>query len=92
MQTGLLIETPEGQFLVVQSSMEDVLFTLPRGLKRSCHSRAPSLKHMLPLQLSWMPSSSEPFFVGYSKYAFSCTCTWIHQLHGEFFHEKGLDV
>ena len=56
MQTGLLIETPEDQSLVVQSSMEDVLFTLPRGLKRSCHSRAPSLKHMLPLQLSWMPS------------------------------------
>ena len=85
MQTGLLIETPEGQFLVVQSSMEDV-FTHPRGLKR------PSLKHMLPLQLSWMPSSSEPFFVGYSKYAFSCICTWTHQLHGEFYHAKGLDV
>ena len=81
MQTGLLIETPEDQSLVVQSSMEDVLFTLPRGLKRSCHSRVPSLKHMLPLQLSWMPSSSEPFFVGYSKYAFSCICTWTHQLH-----------
>ena len=87
-----LIEIRGGQFLVVQFSMEDALFTLPRGLKRSCHSRAPSLKHMLPLQLSWMPSSLELFFVGYSKYAFSCTCTWIHQLHVEFCHAKVLDV
>ena len=31
---------------------------------------------MLPLQLLWMPFSSELFFVGCSKSAFSCTCTW----------------
>ena len=56
-----------------------------QGLKRLCHCRAQNRKHMLPLQLSWMPSSLGPFFVGYFKYAFSCICTWARRLHVEFF-------
>ena len=48
------------------------------GCRRSCHCRAQNLKHMLSLQLSCMPFSSELFFVGCSKFAFSCICTWIH--------------
>ena len=86
MQTGLLTETPEDRFLAVQSSMEDAWFTHPRGPRRSCHYRAQSLKHMLPLQLSWMPSSLGPFCVGYSKFESSCISTWILQLEGEFSH------
>ena len=91
-QTGLQTETPADQCLAVQSSMGDAWCTHHQGLKRSCHRRAQNRKHMLPLQLSWMPSSLEPFFVGFFKFAFSCTCTWTHQLHVEFCHVEVLDV
>ena len=91
-QTGLQTETPADQCLAVQSSMGDAWCTHHQGLKRSCHRRAQNRKHMLPLQLSWMPSSLGPFFVGYFKYAFSCMCTWTHQLHVEFCHVEVLDV
>ena len=57
--TGLQTETPADQCLAVQSSTEDAWCTHHQGLKRSCHCRAQNRKHMLPLQLSWMPSSLE---------------------------------
>jgi len=47
------------QCLAVQSSTEDAWCTHHQGLKRSCHCRAQNRKHMLPLQLSWMPCSLE---------------------------------
>ena len=56
-QTGLQTETPADQCLAVRSSMEDAWCTHHQGLKRSCHCRAQNRKHMLLLQLSWMPSS-----------------------------------
>ena len=73
-------------------SMEDAWCTHHQGLRRLCHCQAQSRKHMLPLQLSWMPSSLGPFFVGYFKCAFSCISTWINQLQEEFCHVEVLDV
>ena len=91
-QTGLQTETAEDRCLAAQFSMGDAWCTHHQGLKRSCHCRAQNRKHMLPLHLSWMPSSLGPFFVGYFKFAFSCICTSTHELDVEFCHVEVLDV
>ena len=87
MQTGPQIETQEDQSLKAVSSMVVAWCTHHQGLRRLFRCRAQSRKHMPLLQPSWMQLSSESFCVGFSKYAFSCTCTLIPQQQGVFFQD-----
>ena len=92
MQTGLLIETPEDQSLVVQSSMEDVLFTLPRGTQKIVSLSSAESETSAAASAVMDAILIRTILCWVLQVRILMNCTWTHQLHGEFCHAKGLGV